>query len=58
MSRNACTRIGHRGFSPSFAGALLATMIGAPLAASAVSTQFNEKTVTELQAMMAAGTLS
>jgi amidase len=35
-------------------------MIGAPLAASAqtVPTQFNEKTVTELQAMMAAGKLT
>jgi amidase len=63
MSRKECTEVGRREFPRSIvAGALaVAAVIAAPSAARAQNgapTQFNEKTVAELQAMMAAGDLT
>jgi len=62
MSRNESTRAGRQDFPRLLAAAALAAvMIGAPSPARAQAgapTQFNEKTVAELQAMMAAGQLT
>jgi amidase len=63
MSRNECTGVGRREFPRSIVGGALAVaaVIAAPSTARAQNgapTQFNEKTVAELQAMMAAGDLT